>query len=544
MVLAAFALLALVAGQPECELVVAGMCRARCIPEGPEDDHWWPAAHTYHSAVAFAQHHGKGQVFWQEPTGKLFKSTISALTLGPVQDFPARNFQLLGTRSTSKGWANTLDGEWTAFIKPEPNATPLTGMLRLGTGGHCFLAGLSVYRPSKERLMVRLNFDGCDAAAGVHRAAVALGVRRTRAGGSDLARWMCALMDRRSCARTNASSSDGSGGSIGHATVALDLRKELGEAGHPAVRRRLAPLVPGCFEPFDWIEMESAAELGSEGAALSLSGDEWELLQQNLPVVSAAPVDADFSMTLERVCVDIGGVGGSCEGTSIRRRRWWKLLLASVLAADVAIAITVVAMLRHCQAGADEEALQPLMGKAVMPGRNSSARSPADKGWAAGRLAKTGISGLSWRRPSGNDSSGDELAKANPGSGGPPEQPRAGAPLEASNPFEEELHEASIVVGQGPGAAATTSMVVSATPLPSEPPDFDPEEDLLSSVAACLEKGPLEVSLLVASLLQHRNIHVEGDFRRWLVVKGFTLIPFDQQKAMVSLPPGGLRPGT
>lgn len=515
--------------QPACRLVAAGTGDAKCILQGPETESLWPVARSYHSALAYAQHHGKGEQFQQRPAGEIFHSTISLLNLGEVQDFPARNFVFKATGSSSKTWANTPEGEWTATVDSTLKEKPLTGVLRLGTGGHCSLNGLSVYRPAEGRLTLRLNFDNCHSASGILRAAVAVEVRRAEDGGSGLTKWMCGLMGPDLCKPLG-----------DDVDAVLDLRPELGSTGHPAVWKRLTPVVAGCYQPFVWITLDSDVERSGGGVALSLQTAEWDALEHNLPIVSLEETDADFVVTTDRVCLSVGGRGGSCQPKVqpiLIQKSWWKLIIASVIAADISIAITLVAMFRGWPCpkednGDLEGQKEPLVkvDKCVIPASGGSVDVPpaaclyTEEHNPSEEHEVLKDSGNPFEVEMQIDEPMESVCKLKPSildEGLEPEQD--------GSEYSAESHAHSTEPGRSLQHASTHSS------------HEDPEQHLLAKVVTSLENGPREVRELVASMSQRHNIVVEGDFKQWLIVRGFTVIPFDKQKAMVSLPLGGMQ---
>jgi len=281
---------------------------------------------------------------------------------------------------TARHWANSPEGEWTASVRVGE------AVLQLGEG-QCSLGGVSVYQAQEGELRLRLSFDGCAQRTGVRHAGVELLVRRAEeAGCSGLLAWMCSLMPHRACwpppnqPATPAPSPAADGIVPGAASMQLqdiytlanaelDLACELGSQGISALRQRVAPLVGGCYEAFDWIQLDSrpAQADGADsteplaGAALSVNGSEWELLLRRLPVMAVGHAAASMPpshsiVTSDRVCVAVGpsgacartaidgtGVGGASFGSARSwggsdggfwayvGEEWWKWLLIAVL---------------------------------------------------------------------------------------------------------------------------------------------------------------------------------------------------------------------
>jgi len=527
-----------VAGESACRLVASGAQDAKCfLPQGAAESSW-PVARSYHSALAFANKSGLGSEFQQRPEGNIVHSTLSLLSVGEVKDFPVRNF-FLRSPVSAKSWANTPEGEWTTTV--DSTAGGLAGVLRLGAGGICSLGSLSVYRATAGRLTLRLNFDACDDASDLLHAAVVVDVQRTEAdSGLGLATWMCALMpDNKNCTFLG-------GGKPGRNAV-LNLNKELGWRGRPAVWRRLTSVKSGCFESFVWITLDNASRsdrsTAAGGVSLSLNNVEWDLITSNLPIVTFPPADTDFVVTTDRVCLVVGGHGGSCvpetapktAGGPAGQRSWWKLFLAAFVAAGIGIALTLATLLciscslRCCPAEdsnlCDQDGhLEPL----ILSQSRTEEHSLLD------------------HEPTMHDA-------LNLQDGG--------------NPFEVEVQMDETVESACPLKASILDNTWSS--LPQEEPQeddssqldsecltrsskpirshsggsggTDPEQHLMVAVVGSLQNGPREVSELVDNLSQLHNVIVEGDFKQWLVLREFTVICFDGQRAMVSLPFGGVQ---
>lgn len=124
------------------------------------------------------------------------------------------------------------------------------------------------------------------------------------------------------------------------------LHMQLGENGHRAVRRRMAPLVDGCgYEAFDWIMLDNSSQV-------FMSPQQWDIISQNLqPIPSTKATDGlQSTITTDRVCIDKGQ--GACAHKKANARapviqkEWWKLLLAAVASADIAIIATAAMIWR------------------------------------------------------------------------------------------------------------------------------------------------------------------------------------------------------
>jgi len=517
-------------GEPACRLVSSGAQAAKCsLPQGAAESSW-PVARSYHSALAFAKQTGLGLQFQQQPQGNIFHSTLSLLSVGEVQDFPVRNF-FLRAPPTAGSWANTPEGEWTATV--DSTAGGLAGVLRLGAGGICSLGSLSVYRPAAGQLTLRLNFDACDAASELLHAAVVVDVQRTEVdSGLGLATWMCAFMPDQNICKTPA------GGRPGRDAV-LNLNKELGWRGRPAVWKRLTSVVSGCFESFVWIMLDNAnrsdGRTAAGGVALSLNKVEWDIIISSLPIVNLPPANADVVVTTDRVCLVAGGHGGSCvaeatrqaAGCPVRRRSWWKLFLAAFIAADVGIMLTLAALsCGSCslRCPTEDEHLEPLiLTQAPIEENNSET----------------------------HESTVHDAVSLNDG-GNPFEvEVQIDETVESACPLKASILDSSLASvpqeeSQQDNSCEHDSECHTCSSEPIRPNsstsgDTYPEQHLMATVVGSLQSGPREVSELVDSLSQLRNIVVEGDFKQWLIMRGFTVVSFDRQKAMVSLPLGGVQ---
>jgi len=183
---------------PACSLASVGLLEARCTLQAPGGSQWSPA-HAYHTAAALAAREGKDEAFRDfRRVNESCHTVVSVLGEGSSRELASRSFRRVAVADAAGSWANTPDGEWTASVNPNATGVPPEGLLQLGSG-RCALAGISVYRPAADHIALRLDFDGCDAAAGVRHAAVTVGVQRAEAGSSQLAEWMCALMDHEVC---------------------------------------------------------------------------------------------------------------------------------------------------------------------------------------------------------------------------------------------------------------------------------------------------------------------------------------------------------
>jgi len=581
--------------------------------------------------------------------------SVSLLNLGPVQEFPASSFLFNRMSLSTDEWANTAEGEWLATMNPTAQS-PLTGMLRLGFDGHCFLASATVYRPLVGQLSVRLNFDGCDTAAGTHGAALVAPVQLVDGQGGGLVRWMCALMG------------DGACGSIAAngAGTTLDLLGELGQAGHLAVSRRLALTGAACNTSFVWIELA-----GQGGGALSLNKAEWDLVQSHLPLAVGRSPTAEVLVTTDTACVDIGGVSGMCSPRATRRagagtgREWWKMLLAAVLASGIAIGVTLLAMLCRSLGLGEPGPFYSKLLDAPAAATNwatlaapagQSVRCPAvgarclDGGpyWCVPcTSAPPGSKGSAKPQESmGQLSTDEQLQVQAPGEGVVIAEAQLQAKVTAAAPFQEEpvydivppipslkptccagnaekelpceeagaaaaapegwrssprsslnrLYEpepegrgdaepeavglrgccrtgtsstaedkvASSGLGRGGDRAAlqqcpsaggsddalqgdrsatpvrqpSSELGLDQGPTPAGTPE-DPEAELLESVGILLQEKAQELNDLAGELARRFDILVEGDFRVWLGMQGYQVIPFGDSKYLVMLPAGG-----
>jgi len=398
-----------------------------------------------------------------------------------------------------------------------------------------------VYRPAEGRLTLRLNFDACDAASGLLHAAVVVDVRRAEVdSGLGLASWMCAFLPDEAVCRPP-------GGKKPRRDVVLDLNKELGRRGRPAVWKRLTSVVTGCYESFVWITLDNASRSDDRaatggGVSLTLPKVEWDLITSNLPVISLPAADADVVVTTDRVCLVVGGHGGSCvpEATQqaasgpVGRRSWWKLFLAAFIAADVGIALTLAALrCGSCSCSlpcpptedsnfCDQEGhLEPLI-LTQMPAEDNSVDHES--------TMHDGMSLQDGGNPFEVEVQIDETVES-----ACPLKPsildRGAAPphdelQQEGSEMDSECHTRSSEPIRGHSSASGGT---------------DPEQHLMATVVGSLQSGPREVTELVDSLSQLHNVVVEGDFKQWLVMRGFTVISFDRQRAMVSLPLGGVQ---
>lgn len=161
--------------------------------------------------------------------------------------------------------------------------------------------------------------------------------------------------------------------------TALDLRGELGQSWHPAVRRRLEPLKRGCYEPFEWIVLDPEPQ-----SKVTLNATAWDLITQHLPIVAAPALEMESALAADRVCVSLGGSAAPGKpaaaeeadpaGASKEKAKCvplsqlspaepapqpWKLFVAALVSAIIAVVVTVVIM--------DERIRGPcLKGLAVM----------------------------------------------------------------------------------------------------------------------------------------------------------------------------------
>lgn len=525
-------------GQPSCRLVASGAETAKCsLPEGAAESSW-PVARSFHSALAFAKENGLGSKFQEQPEGNTFHSTLSLLSVGDVKDSTAKNFFdfraknfFLRAPAVGRTWANTPEGEWTVTKNPSA-AGGLGGVLRLGAGGICSLNSLSVYRPAEKRLTVRLNFDACDAASELLHAAVAVDVQPTEAdSGLNLATWMCVFMPDEEVCRPPA-------GEKPHHDAVLDLNQELGRQGRPAVWKRLTSVVSGCYESFVWITLDNASRSDGNavagGVALSLKKVEWDLITSNLPVVTLPPADADVVVTTDRVCLVVGGHGGSCvpevtrpsQSIIVGRRSWWKLALTAFVAADVGIALALAALsCGSCSwpCPTEDGHLEPLIVTQQTPAEDSNLVDHESTMHDGPSLQDVG-------NPFEVEVQIDEIVEsACPLKPSILDHSLGALPQDDlqqdSSDHDSECHTRSSepVRGHSSGSGA------------------DPEQHLMATVVGSLQGGPREVSELVDSLSQFHNVVVEGDFKQWLVMRGFNVVSFDRQRAMVSLPLGGVQ---
>jgi len=529
-------------GQPACRLVSSGKQAAKCsLPQGAADNSW-PVARSYHSMLAFANQTGRGSEFQKQPEGNIVHSTVSLLSVDEVKDFPVRNF-FLRTPASAMSWANTPEGEWTTTV--DSTAGGLVSVLRLGAGGICSLASLSVYRPAADRLTLRLNFDACDAASDLLHAAVAVDVQRTEAdSGLGLATWMCAFMpDQKVCTHLG-------GGNPGHAAV-LKFNKELGWRGRPAIWKRLTSVMSGCFESFVWITLDNASRsdgsTAAGGAALSLNKVEWDLITSYLPIVTIPPADADVVLTTDHVCLVVGGHGGSCvpettpnaAGGPVGPRSWWKLFVAAFIAAVIGIALALATLLcgsyswRCCPTEDSNLCEQDGTYEPVLS-QSPTSRQSEEFDWVEHK-----------------STTHEEVLNFQDGDNPFEVEVQIDETVESACPLKPSILDNSLTslpqeeLQQDSSSEHDSECHTRISePTPCRSSGFggtDPEEHLMAAVVGSLQNGPREVSELVDSLSQLHNVVVEGDFKPWLVVRGFTVIGFDGQRAMVSLPFGGVQ---
>eukprot|EP00419_Tripos_fusus_P011945 CAMPEP_0172667116 /NCGR_PEP_ID=MMETSP1074-20121228/8220_1 /TAXON_ID=2916 /ORGANISM="Ceratium fusus, Strain PA161109" /LENGTH=455 /DNA_ID=CAMNT_0013483581 /DNA_START=200 /DNA_END=1567 /DNA_ORIENTATION=+ len=125
---------------------------------------------------------------------------------------------------------------------------------------------------------------------------------------------------------------------------------ELSGRGLLAVRRRLAPVQPDCYKPFDWISIKGGLQ-----AALLLNQTSWNMLAKRLPVVPKKTVAIDSTVVADHVCVEVGHGGGCGQGsetpeeqvTGSMENSWWDYLLVVLFSLVMSILCTVL-LARQC----------------------------------------------------------------------------------------------------------------------------------------------------------------------------------------------------
>jgi hypothetical protein len=367
---------------------------------------------------------------------------------------------------------------------------------------------------------------------------------------------MCAFMPNQEVCRPP-------GGKTPHNNVILNLNKELGWHGRPAVWKRLTSVVSGCYESFAWITLDNASRsdgrTAAGGVALSLKKVEWDLITSNLPIVMLPPADADVVVTTDRVCLVVGGHGGSCAtkttpkaaGGPVGRRSWWKLFLAAFIAADVGIALTLAAL--SCGSCGSCSV------RCCCPTEDSNLCDQEVHSFFPRRTSQDGhLEPLIVTQTPTEENNLDHESTMQDGlnfhdSGNPfevevqiDETVESACPLKpsildnslATLPSQEELHHSD---SSEHDSECHTRLSEPSRGHSSGSGGTDPEQHLMATVVGSLQSGPREVSELVDSLSQLHNVVVEGDFKQWLIMRGFTVISFDRQRAMVSLPLGGVQ---
>jgi len=129
----------------------------------------------------------------------------------------------------------------------------------------------------------------------------------------------------------------------------LRLGCELGQGCVEAVRQRLEPLVPKCFDPIDWLNvLPNKRHPGPclhppcpvfQGV-LVVNSTTWEYLRHKLPVVEPARAVVDSTVIADMVSVDIGDAQCHASGPAIRSSDWWKYVLTSVVTAAATVPVT------------------------------------------------------------------------------------------------------------------------------------------------------------------------------------------------------------
>jgi len=133
------------------------------------------------------------------------------------------------------------------------------------------------------------------------------------------------------------------------------LHGELGGRGLLAVRRRLAPVQPGCYKPFDWISIKGGLQ-----ATLALNQSSWNMLAKRLPVVPRKTAAIDGTVVADHVCVEVGHGGGCGQDSEALEEEdeeerpventWWQYLLVVLFSAAVSILCTVLLARKCCGA--------------------------------------------------------------------------------------------------------------------------------------------------------------------------------------------------
>jgi len=189
-----------VAGQPLCRVVSASDEGAgSCIGFGASRSLQWAPAAFYHSVVALA--HNTGTAL--EKPDEQAAANRPWVSL-PTAGFSAEDFARRGKAST---WANSPEGEWTAFAE---RGAAAAARMQLAGGRSCSFVGVSVYRPSPRELALRLNFGKCHFPEGATTAAVDTAPRNlaivvpvsatdTSDNAAGMMEWMCALMPHSAC---------------------------------------------------------------------------------------------------------------------------------------------------------------------------------------------------------------------------------------------------------------------------------------------------------------------------------------------------------
>jgi len=140
---------------------------------------------------------------------------------------------------------------------------------------------------------------------------------------------------------------------VGVGATVLSLHDELGGRGLLAFRRRLAPVQPGCYKPFDWISITGGLQ-----ATLALNHSSWDMLARRLPVVPRKTAAIDGTVVADHVCVEVGHGGGCGQSSEVLEQEvetdventWWEYLIVVLVSASVSILCTVIVARQCCGA--------------------------------------------------------------------------------------------------------------------------------------------------------------------------------------------------
>lgn len=155
----------------------------------------------------------------------------------------------------------------------------------------------------------------------------------------------------------------------------LNMQCELGNKCIQAVRQRVAPLLRGCYPPFNWVTLGTGPRVDAinldgisgvppratrvlAGAYLTINESVWDYLEHKLPVVRPRAIAVDGTVASDFVCVDLGGSGcckerghvcpmssdGSDGGLEPEDDAWWKYMAVAGVSSLLSVVVTVSVM--------------------------------------------------------------------------------------------------------------------------------------------------------------------------------------------------------